>query len=614
MNHSRRLGLALLTALAAAPLLTNSLLGQEGQGRNPDPKESPQPAGEEPLNSTSALPTPKGQPKNSQDPPQAAALKGKNLILITLDTTRADHITCLGGPKGLTPHLDALAKEGALFTHCYSQTNVTNPSHTAILTGLYAIDTMVMNNIHPFDEVAKGVDTLPAAFKRAGYRTAGFPATPHLSASALNIPGFDDYYPMAGGLEGNQIVDRVIEWLDVNGSKPFFAWVHFFDPHMPYEAPQEYRDKYYPADKDPKAGSDPRFGEDENFNYSPDIVKNQFGAVRDKAYPPAMYNAEIRFTDDQIDRLLNHLRQKGLYDNTAIIVVADHGESLGEHDIYFDHFGTFEESFHIPLIMRIPGMPAGLRVDKPVTHVDLVPTICHLFGITMKQEKLMHGLVLVNLLLGKVDSEAARRETFIHEDAHNRMIMVRQGPWKLTTLIRPVDRPVPELMLYDLKKDPQELDNVADQHPDIVQDLSKYFEPWIKLGNPYPKVEGKPPMDPSMRKHLETLGYLQSEEEGEEAVKADRLASSLSLDDYYRAVEKVTPALSDKQKADIIEFVRQAKKNLRDANTAGDTEKSKKIRQESRLGVRAMLNDEQRKSLNEILEKLSKSAAKSDDP
>ena len=163
-------------------------------------------------------------------PPRMA---GKNLVLITCDTTRSDFVTCYGGEAGLTPNIDRLASQGVLFEEAYSQTNVTNPSHVSILSGLYAIQSEIMTN---FRALPEEVDILPSMFRRLGYTTGGFPAAPQLSSRLLNLPDFDRTFEVDEVVDADENVDRAIAWLEdsgagTDGKPPFFLWLHLYDPH-----------------------------------------------------------------------------------------------------------------------------------------------------------------------------------------------------------------------------------------------------------------------------------------------------------------------------------------------------------------------------------------------
>lgn len=448
----------------------------------------------------------------------APPLAGKNLLLITCDTTRADYVSCYGGAEGLTPRIDRLAAEGVLFEEAYSQTNITNPSHVSILSGLYAIQSEVLTN---FMSIPDDVDILPAMFQRAGYATGGFPSAPQLSKTLLDLPGFDMIHEVSEVVDAEDNVDRAIAWLDESGAgtagqKPFFMWLHFYDPHTPYDPPAEFRQMFYQGD--PQAGDGPTLSEDPFFRASIKPVQRRYGKVRDREYPVAMYSAEIAYMDHEIGRFLDYLESRGTYDDTAVVLVADHGEVLGEHGVYYDHVTLYEPSIKIPFIVRAPGVRQGVRVPGAVTHVDIVPTVSGLFGLTPEQDFEMHGMDLGGVLAGSAEVPS---RLLVHEHASNQMVSLREGPWKLT---KQIDAPKffsPPVQLTHLGDDPSETTNVVDAHPDLAEKFGAVAREWVE--RPRPELgpgEQNPAWDDAgrerlakLRKQLAELGYVEEDDE-----------------------------------------------------------------------------------------------------
>jgi len=437
-----------------------------------------------------------------------APLAGRNLILITLDTTRADYFSTYGGPAGLTPHLDALGAEGVVFENAYSQTNVTNPSHAAIFTGAYAIDLEILNNSTSFAGGGSGADTLAAAFQRAGYRTGAFPSTPHVSSRRLDLPGFDHEASISQDAVAATTVARSLAWIRSDDPRPFFAWIHFFDPHLPYQAPPGYPEQFY--NSDPTRGKRPLLRTSAAFREAPRIARHEFRDVRDPYYPIAMYKAEIRYLDDEIGRLLEQLREAKLDATTGIVVIADHGESLGEHGIYYDHAGLFEATLHIPFLARLPGFPSGVRVAARVGQIDLAPTLERLYGVSLRPGLPRHGLDLSAAMRGLPAAEAGLGEerASVHEDAHNRVVMARRGPWKLIVSVSDPWFSRDRVSLFNLDDDPRETRNVADEHPEIVEALTPLVARWVAAGS-WRKVD--PDVDAREIERLRALGYVEED-------------------------------------------------------------------------------------------------------
>lgn len=404
--------------------------------------------------------------------------EGRNLLLITLDTTRADHLSCLGGEPGNTPQIDRLADRSALFTFATSETNVTNPSHLSIMTGLPAIEHRVISNTVL---VPQRVDTLAEGMQRAGYETAAFLAVNHLASAGWR--GFDTLPDVDGILDGADVTKRALNWLQGrDGGRPFFAWVHFFDSHILYTPPAELARRFYPGD--PRAGAGARITEHEYFasGRSPALVKWLQG-VRDTAYPRALYAATLNHVDTQVGRLLEALDHAQLTDETVVVLTADHGETLDEHDLFYTHGGLYEEDLRIPLIIHLPGVGAR-RCDSFVSTIDIVPTLEEAMGFRLERD--FGGLSLLSEILpaGAMEAQAgvAERDVFVHQQAHNHSAAARQGDWKLWWPISGDESlPVTEPQLFNLREDPGETRNLFRDEPERAAVLERQLRPWIEL-------------------------------------------------------------------------------------------------------------------------------------
>jgi len=428
--------------------------------------------------------------------------RGMNVLLITVDTTRADALSCYGGDPRNTPNIDALARSGTLFENAYSATNVTKPSHLSIMTGQRAIEHRVFNNqvlIPP------EVEPLPLLFQEAGYATAGFVAAIQLGEQTA-WRGFDVIEGPERNREqrrGEDIVTRALGWVRKHREEPFFLWTHFFDAHTLYTPPAELARRYYQGD--PRAGDGPLIGEHPFFaKWDYKAMQRWIAGIRDPAYPLAMYAAEVHYMDRQIGRLLDRMEEMGLAEETVVVLVADHGESLGEHELFYDHLGLFDVSLRIPLIVRVPGLEGGRRVPEPVTQLDIVPTLADLFGIRPRHATA--GVSLRPVLEDGDVRELAERDFLIFESAHNHQIAVRRGRWKLIWTVQENSARLPrEPQLFDLEADPGETRNLYDEHPEVVADLEPRIEPWIELGTL--RKGQMPEMSAEILESLEDLGY-----------------------------------------------------------------------------------------------------------
>ena len=271
-----------------------------------------------------------------------------NLLLVTIDTLRADHLGSYGAASGRTPALDALAARGVRFERAQSPVPLTGPSHATMLTGLYPPGHGVRDNIvFPLDPRHQ---TLATRLKAQGYRTAAFVGAYPVAAAFGFRHGFDTFsenfkespIPGAGAQRpSNEVVDDALGWLSRSGSGPFFVWVHVYDPHAPYDPPEPYRTE---------------------FDGRP-------------------YDGEIAFTDAQLARVFEWLRSSGHDQDTIVAVLSDHGESLGEHGEVTHAVLVYEATLHVPFLIAGPGVPPGVTVPARVTTVDLAPTLFRLLGL-----------------------------------------------------------------------------------------------------------------------------------------------------------------------------------------------------------------------------------------
>lgn len=409
-----------------------------------------------------------------------------NVLLIIVDTLRADRIGCYGARNVETPNIDRLAKHGVRFDAAFTQAPFTLPSITSILTSLYPYRHQVRNNQTNLDD---SFHTLAEHFQRAGYRTAAVLGSAVLDSDRNLTQGFewyDDNFPRevevynellrAAGVplgdraqrRASDVTDRAWTWLAEQNGAPFFMMVHYFDPHSKYDPPPPFKEKY--------------------------------GNRR--------YDGEVAYTDYEIGRLLDSLRSRGIDKNTLVVLVSDHGEALGEHSEPEHGFFVYESTIRIPMILSLPGtLPKGSVETALVGAIDLFPTITELAGIGTPGSVDGHsvdGRSLGPLMRGEqLEARPVYSEAFLGYFGYgwSPTRAIRTRTWKL------VDAPRPEL--YDMTRDPGETQNLYD----LQRDESRRLE--AVLAQHYDAEQSVMPVDATtgrigeaQRKRLEALGYI----------------------------------------------------------------------------------------------------------
>lgn len=356
-----------------------------------------------------------------------------NVLLITLDTTRADRIGCYGYEKAVTPGLDALAQRGTLFEQTFCQVPITLPSHATILTGKYPRQHGISHNGR--ERLASDQITLAHLARDAGYKTGAFVAAFVLDARFGLGQAFDVYAddmetndrsnnPLEWEQPANVVTDRALTWLETVKSTPFFCWVHYFDPHDPYAPPADFKN----------VGADP-------------------------------YDGEIAFMDSQLRRLTDWLAKSGLEDSTLVVVVGDHGESFGEHKEVGHTLFLYDTNIHVPMIFAHPKLiETGHRVSTVVETLDVFSTIAELQNWKVPQG--VAGRSLVPALQGKqLDPGRAYSESLYGMRTYGwcEQRSLTTDRWKYISSVKPE--------LYDRKADPGEIKNLVDEHPDRAREF-----------------------------------------------------------------------------------------------------------------------------------------------
>ncbi len=405
--------------------------------------------------------------------------KHPNIVLLAVDSLRADHMSCYGYSKNTTPHLDRFASQGTLFEHNISAHIPTTSAYGSMLTGQDVFTTQVVALRHK-GPLREEVPTLAELLKVAGYTTTcvGFSGNP-------SARGFDKYLDFAGWGSWNEgrspkaenLNQVAIPELDelVKGDAPFFLFLRHMDPHAPYLPPAPYERMFYHGNE-----SDPA-----NKSMEPVMSFKPFcdffaswmpPGISDKDYVIAQYDGAIAYMDACIQTIFTALEAHGIYDETLILLNGDHGETLYDHECWFDHHGIYDTTIHVPLIIRYPGrVPAGQRVSGYTQHKDLVPTILELAGV--ETERQFDGHSVLPLISG--DEVSHESEIYITECTWMRKHGWRTPEWKLIIALEPDFHFKPEVELYNLIQDPDENNNLAESEPEVVAHLKARMDAWI---------------------------------------------------------------------------------------------------------------------------------------
>ena len=406
--------------------------------------------------------------------------KRPNIVLMGVDSLLAAHMSCYGYHRQTTPHIDRFAKGGALFEKTYSAHIPTTSAYASMLTGLDAFGTQVVALRHK-GGLREDVQTLSEMLREHGYTSTsvGFGGNP-------SSRGFDKYmeYPSWGSWsegrspKAQELNNVAVPELDrlSRGRKPFLLFLRHMDPHAPYLPPEPYERMFYHGDEcDPK-----------NRSMEPVMAFKPFcdffaswmpPGITDKDYVIAQYDGAVAYMDACIQSIFNALESHGIMDETIVILNGDHGETLYDHECWFDHHGLYDVTLHVPLIIRYPGrIPAASRVSGYNQHKDLVPTILDLAGIETGID--FDGNSLMQLVDGTVSSYES--EFYITECTWMRKHGWRTPQWKLMVALEPDFHFKPPVELYNLVEDPDENHNLAEELPEVVNLLKKRMRSWIR--------------------------------------------------------------------------------------------------------------------------------------
>lgn len=440
----------------------------------------------------------------------ARADKASSIVLITLDTTRADHLGCYGYFRDTSPTLDAVAAESIVFERCLAPMAQTLPSHVTLFTGTNPSEHGVLANIEqgamPF-VTSPALKSFAQLAEAAGYQTAGFVSAVPLKRYSGAHKGFATWSEPGATVRQRRAADtnaEVFHWLDSRPPGTYFLWVHYFDPHFPYEPPHGFN--RYTTDARLEA-----FLRERGLYDTSVIPESQ--AVEARSVNN-LYDGEIRYLDEQIRLLLERLGKLPDWSRTVLIIVGDHGEGLFQHGEAL-HGSTWDEQLHVPLIVRIPGERAR-RVSMAMGVVDVFPTVIPIALRTGFEE-------LLSQASGRNVLDAGYQPPPVFSQLTGRKRADKPFPtytatterWKFTHEVGGVDR------LFNLATDPHELRNVLAENDDVARQLRDYILRRIAEGRikaaVYQAGRAAPaPLDPRVLEQLRSLGYLAGDEDEHE--------------------------------------------------------------------------------------------------
>jgi len=421
----------------------------------------------------------------------------KNLLLITIDTLRADRVGWMGYERDTTPLLDARAVEGQVFEAAIAQAPWTRPSIATLMTGLHP--STVGLTCHNFrvpkgecDVLPQSMTTLAETLRGVGHRTAGFVANINVDPIFGFDQGFREYVSISellsaedpdwrmkntwksGGTE--LLTDRAIQWLDGGGGdEPFFLYLHYLDPHEPYDPPAEDAALFPVA---------------------------SYGEGKTPAMEAA-YDAEIHFVDRELERLFARLDRDGLWETTAVLIVSDHGEEFEEHGGWYHGYTVFDEQLRVPMLAWWPGIEPG-RFGEQVRILDVMPTVLDLLGVAPASP--LQGRSLLPLVRGEAWSE----DGALSELGYRPLASFRSPPWKLI-----VNEATGDVQLFDVERDPAETADLAAENPGVVAELLERRRELALanegLGSNFERDAAGVSISPEQIERLEALGYVDGE-------------------------------------------------------------------------------------------------------
>ncbi len=442
-----------------------------------------------------------------------------NVLLVTLDTTRPDRLGCYGHADATTPNLDRFAETGVLYERAYSTSSWTLPSHASLFTGLLPMQHGAQSTpkgaarqlgygVRP---LAESFTTLAEVLGAAGYRTAGVVGGPALSRELGMAQGFERYDDAldgpgekVNGKRAEAVADRAIAYLASFGEMPYFLFVNFFDPHAPYRPPPPYDRGLAPEDGSSQSQLLLELVRQLDARAAP-VPPDRLGE-RERAALDVLragYDAEIRYMDHHLGRLLDAVAGSARAAETLVVITSDHGESFGEH--YFLSHGAhlYEDNIQVPLVVRPVGSRHASRVREPVQNHRLFATILEATGLPLPAGVALRGLTVpggaIVTEVGRSDANVRLFGAFFDRDLR----AIHAPPWKL------IEASPGSPELFDLARDPGELANLSAESADVAGALAERLEEIVRLHPPLFDAKERAVLDSDTEEALRALGYLE---------------------------------------------------------------------------------------------------------
>lgn len=433
-----------------------------------------------------------------------------NVILLTVDTLRADHLSIYGYPRSTTPHLDRLGRENVLFWNAVATWTKTNQSFAAILTGKYTYSTGIAERVAAF--MPRHNFMIAEILYEYGYETTAFVSNANLAKYFDFHDGFQHYAELwkrergpareHGGTswyDAAKVTREATAWLQKNRRIPFFLWVHYIDPHTPYTPPSPYREMFL---------NDDHYTQYEKIDQSKIKVTHRLGEETDPDYYVAQYDGEIRYMDDQIQIFLDVLRESGIEKNTLLIFTSDHGESFVENGLYFDHGAyVYDDCARVPLIVRFPArIPSPKVIRETVSLNSLVPTLLDYLGLPSPTP--LDGTSFRALI--QSSGSYPVDPVFIESGLQ---YGVRTETWKAIDhfgAFHPEGLAAP-FQLFNLENDPHETLNLGGTGSEAEPKLKEWLYHWVAKVKKSTAQKVSPAMqeiEPETLEELRSLGYV----------------------------------------------------------------------------------------------------------